>query len=110
MPLEIAFQTRELRATCESPTRAKRELGELGSKALRRVLADMNAVDTVAELIEIGLVVESCTQERNMLRFQLSDELNLYCNANQQNVPVNGETTVWAQVTRLKVFRIGSCN
>lgn len=106
MPLEIAFQTRELRATCESSTRAKRELGEPGSKALRRALADMNAVENVAELFEMELGIETCTQEHGMLRFQLSEELSLYCHANQQSVPMTGETIDWAQVTRLKVIRI----
>ena len=108
MPLEIAFQTRELRATCESPTRAKRELGEPGSKALRRALADMNAVETAAELFEIGLGVENCAQERGVLRFQLSEGLILYCHVNHQSVPMNGEGVDWAQVTRLKVVHIGS--
>ncbi len=107
MPLEIAFQTRELRATCESPTRARREVGELGSNALRRVLADMNAVETVIELFEMGLEIENCTQKHGMLRFQLSEETSLYCTANQQSVPMNGEPIDWAQVTRLKVVRIG---
>lgn len=108
MPLEIAFQTRELRAICESPTRAKRELGEPVSKALRRTLADMNAVESVAELFELGLGIENCTQEPGMLRFQLNEELSLYCNANQQSVPMNNETIDWAKVIRLKVVRIGS--
>lgn len=109
MPLEIAFQTKELRATCESPTRAKRELGERGSNALRRVLADMNAAETVDELFDMGLEIESCTQELGMLRFQLSEGLSLYCHANQQSAPMNGEAIDWAQVTRLKVARIGDC-
>lgn len=85
-----------------------RELGEPGSKALRRTLADMNAVETVAELFDMGLGIENCTQERGMLRFRLSEGLSLYCNAHQQSVPINGETIDWAQVTRLKVVRIGS--
>lgn len=110
MPLEIAFQTRELRATCESPTRAKRELGESASKALRRALADMNAVETVSELFEMGLGIENCTQGHGMLQFQLSEVLNLYCNANQKSLPMNGETIDWARVTRLKVVYIGSGN
>jgi hypothetical protein len=108
MPLEIAFQTRELRATCDSPTRAKRELGESESKALRRVLADMNAVETVDELFEMGLGIENCSDEYGMLRFQLSGVLGLYCIANQQCVPMNGDTIEWAQVTRLKLVHIGS--
>lgn len=107
MPLEIAFQTRELRATCESPARAKRELGELGSKALRRVLADMNAVETVAELFDMGLEIDNCAQEHTMLRFQLSEGLSLLCNVNQQSAPMSGGTIDWAQVTRLKVVHIG---
>jgi hypothetical protein len=108
MPLEIAFQTRELRATCESPTRAKRELGESESKALRRLLADMNAVETVDELFEMGLEIENCVQGQGMLRFQLSGVLSLYCNVNQQNVPTNGDMIDWTRVTRLKVVRLGS--
>lgn len=108
MPLEIAFQTRELRATCESPTRAKRELGESASKALQRVLADMSAVETAAELLEMGLGVESCMQKRGMLRFHLSNDFNLYCHVNHKSIPMNGETIEWEQVTRLKVVCIGS--
>lgn len=107
MPLEIAFQTRELRATCESPTKAKRELGELGSKALRRVLADMSAVETVAELFDMELDIESCMKEHGMLRFQLSEGLSLFCNVTPQSAPRNGETIDWTKVTRLKVARIG---
>jgi hypothetical protein len=109
MPLEITFQTRDLRSTCESPTRAKREVGELESKALRRVLADMNAVETVVELFEMGLTIENCSQEQGMLRFQLSEKMGIYCAVNQQGIPMNGETIDWAQVTRLKVVRIGDC-
>lgn len=108
MPLEIAFQTRELRATCESPTRATREVGESESRALRRVLADMNAVEAVAELFEMGLEIENCTEGHGMLRFQLSEVLSLYCNVNQQSVPMDGETIDWTQVTRLKIVHIGS--
>jgi hypothetical protein len=108
MSLEIAFMTRELRTTCESPTRAKRELGEPCGKALRRALADMTAVETVAELFEIGLEIENCAQEHGMLRFHLGEDLSLYCNANHQSVPMNGESIDWTRVTRLKVVRIGS--
>lgn len=108
MPLEIAFQTKELRATCESSTRAKRELGEPASKALRRVVADMNAVETAAELLEMGLGIENCAQKGGMLRFHLSEELSLYCHVNHQSVPMNGEAIDWVQVTRIKVVRIGS--
>ncbi|MGY0202000.1 hypothetical protein [Leptothrix sp. BB-3] len=108
MTLEIAFHTRELRAICESPTRAMRELGEASGKALQRTLADMNAVETVAELLEMGLGSEHCAQEHGMLRFHLCEGLNIYCNANQQSIPMNGGSIDWTQVSRLKIIRIGS--
>ena len=108
MGLEIAFRSKELRTTCESPTRARRELGGKASLALQRHLADMDAVETVAELIAMGLGTENCAQKHGMLRFHLSEGLYLYCEVNHHNVPMNGETVDWAQVTRLKVARIGS--
>lgn len=77
MPLEISFETRDLRTTCESSTRAKRALGELGSKALQRVLADMNAVETVAELLEMDFGIDISIQEQGMLRFQLHEDISL---------------------------------
>jgi hypothetical protein len=110
MPIEIAFQTKELRAICESPTRAKRELGESGSLALRRTLADIYAADTVAELFDMGLGIQNCTLEHGMLRLHLNETLSLYCNENQQSVPMKGETIDWGRVARLKVVRIGSDN
>lgn len=107
MPLEIAFRSKELRNTCESPARAKRELGEAASAALRRWLADMDAVDTVGELFELDLEIENCAQEHGMLRFLLSDGLYLYCEVNHQSVPMAGELVDWGQVMRLKVARFG---
>lgn len=108
MPLEISFETRDLRTTCESSTRAKRALGELGSEALQRVLADMNAVETVAELLEMDFGVDISIQEQGMLRFQLHEDISLYCDANLISMPSPGEALDWAQVTRLKVVHIGS--
>ena len=108
MGLEIAFDSRELRTTCESPVRAKRNLGERASLALQRHLADMEAVESVSELLEMGLGIENCEQEQGMLRFYLSEGLYLYCEVNHHRVPMSGITVDWAQVTRLKVIRIGS--
>jgi hypothetical protein len=79
MGLEVAFRSRDLRATCESPARAKRELGETASIALRRHLADFEAVESAAELLEMGLEFENCGAELELIRFPLSDDLHLYC-------------------------------
>jgi len=67
----------------------------------------MDAVDTVAELFELGLDTENRARERGMLRFHLSEGLYLYCEVNHHKVPMSGEMVEWGQVMRLKVARIG---
>lgn len=67
----------------------------------------MNAVDTVAELLDLGLAIETCARDHGVLRCQLSEGLYLYCEVNHQNVPMNGEMVAWGQVMRLKVVRLG---
>lgn len=107
MGLEVAFRTIELRSTCESPARAKRELGDAAAAALRRYLADLEAVETVAELMELGLEFENCGLKLGLIRFRLGDGRHLYCEVNHQHVPMSGETVDWANVSRLKVIHIG---
>lgn len=108
MGLEVAFRSKELRSTCESPARAKRELGENAAAALRRHLADLEAVETVAELTEVGLEFENCGSTVGLLRFGLSEGQHLYCEVNHQHIPMSGETIDWAKVSRLKVVHIGA--
>jgi len=107
MGLEVAFQSKELRSTCESPARAKRELGDGAAAALRRYLADLEAVETVAELVEMGLEFENCGSKVGLIRFDLSEGRHLYCDVNHHHVPMNGEAVDWTKVTRLKVIHIG---
>lgn len=107
MGLEVAFLSKELRSTCESPTRAKRELGDAAAAALRRCLADLEAVETVAELMEMGLDFESCASTVGLIRFSLSKGRHICCQVNHHHVPMNGEVVDWARVTRLKVLHIG---
>jgi len=107
MGLEVAFRSKELRSTCESPARAKRELGESAAAALRRYLADLEAVETVAELVEMGLEFESCGSKVGLIRFGLSEGRHLYCEVNHQHVPMSGKAIDWTKVSRLKVIHIG---
>lgn len=107
MGLEVAFHSRELRTTCESPARARRELGQRASLELQRHLADLEAVETVAELSEIGLDFENCGSTVGLIRFRLGEGVHLYCEVNHHHVPMNGESVDWARVTRLKVVHIG---
>lgn len=107
MGLEVAFHSRELRTTCESPARARRELGQAASVALRRHIADLEAVETVAELLEIGLDFQNCGSKVSLIRFDLSEGIHLYCEVNHHHVPMNGESVDWAKVTRLKVVHVG---
>lgn len=107
MGVEIAFGSKELRSTCESPARAKRELGEVAAIALRRCLADLEACESVAEVVEVGLDFDDCEAKVGLIRFKLSEDMHFYCEVNHRHVPMNGEAVDWAKVTRLKVVHIG---
>lgn len=107
MGLEIAFQSKQLRAICESPAKAKRELGDSAASNLRRHLADLEAVETVAELSEIGLEFERYGDKLGSIRFGLGGGRHLYCDVNHHHMPMNGEAVDWTKVTRLKVIQIG---
>lgn len=107
MGLEVAFRTVDLRSACESPARARRELGDAAASALRRHLADLEAVESVAELPEIGLGYEECGSKVGLIRFELSQGQYLYCEVNHQHVPTRAEAVDWAKVSRLKVVHLG---
>ncbi len=107
MGLEVAFQSKEFRSTCESPARARRELGDSAASTLRRCIADLEAADTVAELMEIGLEFERCESKKGLIRFGLGEGQHLYCEVNHQHTPMSGEAVDWTKVSRLKVVHIG---
>jgi hypothetical protein len=48
--LELGFATKGLRRTCEQDAWARRELGDEAAFALQRLLADLEAADTITEL------------------------------------------------------------
>lgn len=105
MPLELAFLTKDLRATCESPARARRELGEGAAAALRRVLAEMEASDSVEELLGLGVDV-SCEEAPGVIRIELVDGVSVYCSVGSVS-QVENHRIDFSSVTRLKFVRIG---
>lgn len=107
MGLEVAFRSIELRSTCESPARAKRELGDDAAAVLRGYLADLEAVETVAELLDMTLGFEVCEAVFGRIRVLLSEGQYLYCEVNHQHVPTSEEKVNWALVSRLKIIHIG---
>ena len=107
MGLEVAFRSVELRSTCESPARAKRELGDDAAAVLRGYLADLEAVETVAELLAMTLGFEVCEGVFGRIRVLLSEEQYLYCEVNHQHVPTSEGQVNWALVSRLKIIHIG---
>ena len=67
----------------------------------------MEAVETVVELVELGLEFESCGFEVGLIRFVLSEGQYLYCKVNHQHVPMSCEAVDWTKVSRLKIIHIG---
>ena len=108
MGLVIAFGSPGLRKTCMSPARARRELVEEAASTLQRCLADMEAVDSASELVEMGLGIADCVEYPAVLRFRLAEGVYLHCKVNHRHVPRDGDAVDWSQVTRLQVTEIRS--
>ena len=107
MGLELAFDTLELRSICESPTKAKRKLGDLASRDLRHRLADMRAAESASTLIEMGWASESGTRGSPSLRISLTGTMYVICQPNHGRLPLLKGRVDWTHVTRLRVTSIG---
>jgi hypothetical protein len=102
--LELAFETRSIRSTCESPRRAERLLGKKAAVSLRNRLADMRAASNPTELLA-GSPLEV---EPGFMRLLLTDGKALRFCSNHRRARVGADDSVdWSRVTRVRIVEIG---
>jgi hypothetical protein len=104
--LELAFQSKELRAICESESEAASELGAAAAEALKHRLADMRAASSINDvLVGQPKLVDGKGGEEIVL--ELSDQHRVFFSANHVKNPMNDSNFVdWTKVTRIKILRI----
>jgi toxin HigB-1 len=101
--LEFGFKTKSLRRLCEQEACANRELGERAAAALRRRLADLEAVNALTELP--WLAVAFSPGGEASIEFYPGYYLNVVAIRGGSPMPKNRELD-WSTVDRLKVLGV----
>lgn len=104
--LEIAFQSRALRAICEDETHAKSELDADVVEVLKHRLADLRAASTGMDILAgRPRILDGSGGE--CMAIDLARTWRLVFAANHvKNPRADGKTCNWAKVTRVKIIRI----
>jgi plasmid maintenance system killer protein len=103
-PLELAFESKELRDICENEADARRKLGESIAEALKRRLADLDAAtspkDLLAGRLRRGL-------EGQTMVIDLCEGHRIVFAANHPDNPATADGDLdWANVRRIRILRI----
>ena len=104
MPLEFAFRTEDLRSMCEKQEVASEEYGILVADSLRQQLADLRAVDSIADLPPTTSILLS--DDKSHLVLEASPELSLKILPNHSRVPQREGFVDWSKVHRILLEKL----
>jgi hypothetical protein len=105
-PLEISFETKELRALCEDEALAAESFGPAVAEALKGRLADMSAVDAIDDL-PVGQPQSDTYKDVDCIHIQLADSHRLTVVANHRPPRTDPHgATAWAHVRRVRVVAL----
>jgi hypothetical protein len=102
--LVISFETRALRTSCRDVAEANSLYGEEASAALRRVLADLRAADTMFDVVAFFDLPDGANTEFSA-PLGTTHQLVLRCGEKQPPVLPSGEVD-WAAVDRIRVVNV----
>jgi proteic killer suppression protein len=104
--VQIAFQSKLLRAVCEDEAQARRDYDEAVVEALQHRLADLRAASSVRDIIA-GRPRTIEGPEGQCMAVDLAGKWRLVFAANHvANPKTESNTCDWAKVTRVKIMRI----
>jgi hypothetical protein len=108
--LELTFNTAELRDICEKRAVAAEKLGYAAARELADRLADIEALDTVADLVQLlGQAVRD--RGRHAKSFQLEAGFDVVFKSGHPALSTdNPEPTNWDATTRMKILAIEQVN
>lgn len=105
MALQISFKSRRLRQLCVSSTRARRLLGPETANRLQAILGDLEAVDTLADML---LPSENSCDLEGIITLPLTPDVSMTISANHNSVPLLSNGNIdWTRVSRIKIISIG---
>ncbi len=106
--MELAFSTTDVRDVCEKHDAAVAAIGDSAALELEARLADIDAVETVAELAAIfsDQLLERTAHEKSL---RLNSGYQLVFQAGHVKTPLTSEgATDWAKVSKIRVVAIES--
>lgn len=102
--MEISFETRPLRTLCHNGVEAEKAYGEAVAAALRRVLADLRAANTMFDMATIFDLPSGMDSELST-PLALTHRLLLRCGNRKPPVLPSGEID-WHAVDRVKIIDV----
>jgi hypothetical protein len=108
--LELTFHTAELREICEKRDVAAAELGYSAARELAERLADIEALDTVANLS--ALIGEAiCDRSPTEKSFRLNSGFDVvFVSAHPSPAESTAKATDWTKTSRMKITAIEPIN
>ena len=104
--LELAFDTKLIRTTCENEDSAREQYGLEVSTKLKARLADFRAFKHVSELIA-GDPQEIKSNPHPVYKVELCDGYRIVFCANHVEPPSSKDGEImWSQVSRIKILKI----
>jgi hypothetical protein len=108
--LEITFQTAKLREICEKRALATAEFGYAAARELAERLADVEALDTVAELFELlGEAICNRSATEKSIRLDCGFHI-IFVSAHPLPRGTTLKSTDWKKTTRIKITAIEPTN
>lgn len=106
MPLDIAFEEKNLREVCTDAAVAQREFGFEAAQALRGRLADARAAESVADLLCLAGNPREVSQ--GQIQVNLAEGVVMVYTENHNSTPLadDGFTVDWSKVYRIRLLRI----
>lgn len=102
--MELAFESRELRTTCESEAFATDKLGATIAEVLRHRLADFRAASSPKDLVAGR---PRTTLGGQQMAVDLADSYEIVFKSNHPDCPMTESGQVeWSKVRRIKILSI----
>ena len=104
----IAFSTEEIRELCTIDNTAVRELGQKGAETLKNRLADIDAAESISEVLA-GSPRRALVADQDCYLIDLADSLVLTLRCNHVNPKRDKQGQIdWTRVRRVKVISVGA--
>lgn len=104
--MELAFENKLLRTTCENEDSAKEQYGVEVSAKLKARLADFRAFKNVSELV-VGKPREVKSNTRSFYQVDLGNGYTISFTSNHIDTPkLRTDDIDWSKVNRIKILSI----